>query len=134
MTLKPLFLGMSLITAVAGSAATQADIRYSEASIKAGQQLFALNCTSCHGYDGKATVNFVADATNLTTPDQWRGGDSRQHIFDAIKGGQAVDMPAFEWILSGDEDIWHLTNFVLSLWPQAARNRALAEYQPVQPE
>lgn len=126
MTLKPLSIGIYLLASLATAA--QADIPYGKESIKAGQQLFTLNCTSCHGMDGKATVNFVADATNLTTPDQWRGGTTRQHIFNAIKGGQAVDMPAFEWILNGDEEIWHLTNFVLSLWPEAAREKALAEY------
>ncbi|GAB3097899.1 c-type cytochrome [Aestuariicella hydrocarbonica] len=127
MTFKSLCLGMSLLAAATST--THAEIQYNEESIKAGKQLFAMNCTSCHGNDGKATVNFVADATNLTAPAQWRGGNTRQHIFDAIKGGQAVDMPAYEWILSGDEDIWHLTNFVLSLWPEEARQKALAEHE-----
>ncbi len=128
MTPKSLMLAVSAYAALMTGPLAQADIPYSAESVQTGQQLFMLNCTSCHGNDGKATVNFVADATNLTTPDQWRGGNSKQHIFDAIKSGQAVDMPAFEWILNDEEEIWHLVNFVLSLWPDQAREQALTDF------
>lgn len=118
-------VSLFLITITAFQA--QADIPYTPESVAQGQKLFLMNCTSCHGSDGKATVNFVSDATNLTDPANWRGGNTRAHAFTAIKGGQAVDMPAFEWILDSDEEIWHLTNFVISLWPEAERTAALAE-------
>jgi mono/diheme cytochrome c family protein len=125
MPFKKSLICLSILFGV--SAHAQEEVKYSVDSVSQGQRLFAMNCTSCHGNDGKATVNFVADATNLTDPTQWREGNTRAHAFSAIKGGQAVDMPAFEWILDSEEEIWHLTNFIISLWPEALREAALAE-------
>src|SRR5579875_1025480 len=91
-------------------------IPYTKKSIGEGRIIFARNCTSCHGPNGKAEVDVVADATNLTSPKDYRSGSSEGEIFRSIRDGAGETMPPFKGQLSNDE-MWNLVNFIRSLWP-----------------
>ena len=75
----------------------------------------------CHGADGKATVDVVADATDLTDPKLWKNGATEGEVYRSIRDGQGASMPAFKTQIKQPDDLWHLVNFVRSLWPEAAR-------------
>ncbi len=95
-------------------------IAYSKKSIAAGKSLFARNCTGCHGADGKAQVDVVADATDLTAPKFYKSGTSEGEMFRSIRDGAGETMPPFKEQLSADE-IWNLVNFIRNLWPESMR-------------
>ena len=95
-------------------------IPYTKESIAKGRSVFARNCVACHGADGKAMVDVVADATDLTAPKTWKNGYTEEQIFRSIRDGQGASMPAFKTQISQD-DIWHLVNFIRSLWPEPMR-------------
>jgi mono/diheme cytochrome c family protein len=86
-------------------------------SIAAGRKLFATYCTQCHGTDGKAQLDVVANATDLTDPDVWSHGTGEGEIFHTIRDGAGVAMPPFKTVVKSEIDLWHLVNFVRSLWP-----------------
>jgi mono/diheme cytochrome c family protein len=96
-------------------------VPYSRKSIKQGHGVFMRYCTSCHGNDGKATVDVVADASDLTAPKTWKNGFSEGEIFRSIRDGQGASMPSFKSQIAQEEDIWHLVNFIMSLWPEDMR-------------
>ena len=93
---------------------------YSKKSIAGGRSLFARNCATCHGPDGKAQVDVVADATDLTSPKLWKSGTSDGEIFRSIRDGAGETMPPFKAQI-GSDDIWNLVNFIRSLWPEPSR-------------
>lgn len=95
-------------------------IPYTKESITKGRSVFARNCVGCHGADGKAMVDVVADATDLTAPKTWKNGHTEQEIFRSIRDGQGASMPAFKAQL-GELDMWHLVNFIRSLWPEPSK-------------
>jgi mono/diheme cytochrome c family protein len=99
-------------------------IPYSEESMSAGKELYLRYCTDCHGLDGKAMATTVADATNLTDPELWFGGTTEGDIFTAIRDGAGVGMPGFSFDIEDEQDIWHLVNYIHSLWPVERRPRA----------
>ena len=101
-------------------------VAYSKKSITGGRTLFARHCTSCHGPDGKAQVDVVADATDLTSPKWWKSGSSDGEIFRSIRDGAGETMPPFKSQL-GPNDLWNLVNFIRSLWPESTR-------PPLQPD
>lgn len=96
-------------------------IPFSRKSIKQGRGVFARFCTSCHGNDGKAQVDVVADATDLTAPKTWKNGTTPGEIYRSIRYGQGASMPAFKDQIEQDDDLWHLVNYIMSLWPEEAR-------------
>jgi mono/diheme cytochrome c family protein len=114
------FLSMSLVaqpkpwTVPANFKAMKNPVAKSDASSKAGLDLFTKNCASCHGKAGlgdgvKARVlkdfpgDFSkADFQNLSDGDH----------FYKTKTGRG-DMPKFESKLS-DEDIWNIVNYMSS--------------------
>jgi cbb3-type cytochrome c oxidase subunit III len=95
-------------------------VPYTKKSIAQGRSVYMRNCTGCHGADGKATVDVVADATDLTSPKFWKNGTTEGEIFRSIREGQGSSMPTFKAQLKED-DIWHLVNYIRSLWPESAR-------------
>ena len=95
-------------------------IPYTKKSIAAGKVVFARNCTTCHGPDGKAEVDVVANATDLTSPKAYKSGTTEGEIFRSIRDGAGEAMPPFETQLSADE-MWNLVNFIRSLWPEEMR-------------
>jgi mono/diheme cytochrome c family protein len=96
-------------------------IPYSKKSIAQGRGVFMRMCTGCHGNDGKSQVDVVADATDLTDPQAWRNGISEGEMFHSIRDGAGASMPAFKTQLRSEEDMWHLVNYVRSLWPESMR-------------
>lgn len=96
-------------------------VPFSKESIARGRATFARNCTACHGNDGKSEVDVVADATDLTEPKLWRSGTAEGEIFRSIRDGAGDTMPPFKSQLQKEEDLWHLVNFIRSLWPESTR-------------
>jgi mono/diheme cytochrome c family protein len=94
---------------------------YTVEAIEAGGVLYQRYCTECHGTDGRARLDVIADATDLTRPDAYRSGTSEEDLFRSINEGAGVAMPAFGWQLNGDRDVWLLVHYVRSLWPEDQR-------------
>jgi mono/diheme cytochrome c family protein len=96
-------------------------VPFTKKSIAQGRNLFARNCTGCHGPDGKAMVDVVADATDLTDPKGFRDGSTDGEIYRSIRDGASSSMPAFKSQISKDEDLWHLVNYIHNLWPDSSQ-------------
>ena len=96
-------------------------VPYSEDSVARGARLFATNCTACHGRDGKALIDIVADATDLTEPVRWRNGIREQDIYRSLTEGAGYDMPPFKHQFPDKDDIWDLINWIISTWPSEDR-------------
>jgi mono/diheme cytochrome c family protein len=87
-------------------------------SVTRGRRLYMTSgCVSCHGNDGKAMIEVVANATDLTNPSIYKSGTLEGEVFRSIRDGAGVAMPPFKAQISHEEDIWHLVNFIRSLWP-----------------
>ncbi len=86
------------------------------ASVSRGAQTFQQYCTECHGRDGRAQVDVISDATDLTDPEAYYSGTSEQDIYNSIAFGAGVAMPPWESQLKSEAEIWHLVNFIRSLW------------------
>jgi len=96
-------------------------IAFNSKSIAEGKSSFIRMCASCHGMDGKSTLDVVADATDLTDPKAYKSGTTEGEIFRSIRDGQSASMPAFKTQLKSEEDLWHLVNFIENLWPESLR-------------
>ena len=62
-------------------------VPYTKKSITQGRNTFVSRCSTCHGNDGKAELDVVADATNLTAPKTFKSGSSDGEIFRSIRDG-----------------------------------------------
>ncbi|MBI3636331.1 MAG: c-type cytochrome, partial [Candidatus Rokubacteria bacterium] len=105
------------------------EVASSAESIKRGKEMFeAIECHKCHGTEGRADgpsrAELVDDwkqsiaPANLTKRWSFRGGKSRTGIATRIAVGMlGTPMPAFAEAVEKPEDIWHLTNYILSLGP-----------------
>jgi len=121
----PLTLQTPALTA-AEAAALKNPVPYTNESIAAGKQVYIFNdCAACHGPDGKAMIDVIANATDLTQPRFWDHGTEVGQIFKSIRDGAAVTMPPYKGKISKEIDMWHLVNFIQSLWP--------ADRQPQKP-
>ncbi|HXH84200.1 MAG TPA: c-type cytochrome, partial [Candidatus Tectomicrobia bacterium] len=103
------------------------DVSSSKESIARGKEMFeAIECHKCHGTAGRADGvsraelkddwgHFVPPA-NLTKRWNFRGGASRTEIATRIAVGVlGTPMPAFLDAVEKPEDVWHLTNYIVSL-------------------
>jgi mono/diheme cytochrome c family protein len=95
-------------------------VPYSKASIARGKVVYTRHCTECHGADGKSLVDVVSDATDLTNPKLWKSGTSEGEVFRSIRDGAGEAMPPYADVCK-EQDLWHMVNFVRSLWPDSAR-------------
>jgi DMSO reductase family type II enzyme heme b subunit len=105
------------------------NVASSEASIKRGKEMFeAIECHKCHGVAGRADGpsrpelkddwGFPVPPANLTKPWTFRGGSDRTEIALRLAAGVlGTPMPSFIDSVEKPEDIWHLTNYILSLGP-----------------
>lgn len=75
-----------------------------------GERLFANNCASCHGSDGKGSKGFP----NLTDAD-WLYGGQHETIVETISKGRNGLMPPMGAALGSPEDVRNVANYVLSL-------------------
>jgi DMSO reductase family type II enzyme heme b subunit len=113
------------------------DVASSEASIKRGKEMYeAIECHKCHGTEGRADGPSRAELkdewghpvapANLTKRWNFRGGHSRTDIATRIANGVlGTPMPAFLDAVEKPEDVWHLTNFIMSLGPESPRHATL---------
>lgn len=129
MNLNLLFACLFAVTIVvqnsapAKSDAAKDSVPYSRKSIAQGKQLYLIHCVECHDQDGKGLGRRDFSGTppaDLTDPDAWPHGTSASEIFSSIREGTKEDMPQFKGKLR-DEQIWHIVNFVRSLWPEVKR-------------
>jgi mono/diheme cytochrome c family protein len=95
---------------------TAAGVCADEDSVAQGAKLYQLYCTECHGRDGRAQMDVISDATDLTDPQAYYSGSTREDIFTSIDKGAGVAMPAWGAQLGGDDNIWSLVDFIQSLW------------------
>ena len=119
------------------------EVASSAESIKRGKEMFeAIECHKCHGTDGRADGpsrpelkdewgHPVAPA-NLTKRWTFRGGRSRTEIATRIANGVlGTPMPAFLDSVEKPEDIWHLTNYIVSLGPDSPQPATLVTVSAV---
>lgn len=88
------------------------------AAVARGAQNFQQYCTECHGRDGRAQLDVIADATDLTLPADYYNGSTDQDIYNSIANGAGVAMPAWRAQLGSDEAVWDMVYFVKSLWAE----------------
>ncbi len=105
------------------------EVASSAESIKRGKEMFeAIECNKCHGTEGRADGPSRAELkddwghpikpANLTKRWNFRGGKSRTDIATRIAAGVlGTPMPSFIDSVEKPEDIWHLTNYLVSLGP-----------------
>jgi DMSO reductase family type II enzyme heme b subunit len=113
------------------------EVSSSTESLKRGREMFeAIECNKCHGNQGRADGPSRAELkdewehpikpANLTKRWNFRGGASRTAIATRLAVGVlGTPMPAFIDSVEKPEDIWHLTNYVLSLGPESPRYATL---------
>jgi mono/diheme cytochrome c family protein len=108
---------LALLLAVPAGGALAADPPPADAAaVERGAQLFQQYCTECHGRDGRAQLDVISDATDLTMPLDYYSGYSDQDIYNSIANGAGVAMPAWRQAVGSDEAVWDLVYFVKSLW------------------
>jgi DMSO reductase family type II enzyme heme b subunit len=119
------------------------DVASSAESIKRGKEMFeAIECHKCHGTAGRADGPSRAELkdewndpirpANLTKRWTFRGGGGRTEIATRLANGiLGTPMPTFLDSVEKPEDIWHLTNYILSLGPESPRYATLLTASPV---
>jgi DMSO reductase family type II enzyme heme b subunit len=119
-----------------------AEVAASSESLKRGQEMYeAIECFKCHGTEGRADGpsraelkddwGFPIKPANLTKRWTFRGGAARADVATRIAVGlRGTPMPAFLDSVEKPEDIWHLTNYVLSLGPASPAYATLVTVAP----
>jgi DMSO reductase family type II enzyme heme b subunit len=109
----------------------------SSESIARGKEMFeAIECNKCHGEAGRGDGPSMPELkddwgdpikpANLTKAWTFRGGSRAVDIATRLAGGVlGTPMPSFIDSVEKPEDIWHLTNYVLSLGPSSPRYATL---------
>jgi mono/diheme cytochrome c family protein len=93
-------------------------------SAAAGQKLFGVECSMCHGLNGRTPTDngrwMYPRAADLTSEQTQRYSD--RELFWIVRNGIRLSgMPAFGKVET-DEHIWQLIHYVRSLKPSAARH------------
>ena len=103
-------------------------VAYSKKSLTQGRIYFARTCATCHGLDGKAQVEAIGDATDLTSPKGYKSGSSDGEMYRSIRDGAGLNqpMPSFKSTFK-DEDLWNLVNYIRSLWPDGTQPELQAD-------
>jgi cytochrome c oxidase cbb3-type subunit 3 len=73
------------------------ELSHDPAAMSTGRNLFALNCSSCHGSDARGAKGFP----NLTDQD-WLWGGDEQTVYQSIAQGRDGMMPAWGPVLGRD--------------------------------
>jgi DMSO reductase family type II enzyme heme b subunit len=107
------------------------EVASSEASIKRGKEMFeAIECHKCHGTEGRADGPSRAELkdewqqsiapANLAKRWTFRGGATRTEVATRLAVGVlGTPMPAFLEAVEKPEDIWHVTNYLMTLGPDS---------------
>ena len=90
---------------------------FTNESVVLGAQLFAKNCAVCHGEggegDGPGSAGLDPPPTNLRL-DPIQDNSDGTFFYVITNGIEGSAMPSWERTL-GDEERWHLVNFIRSL-------------------
>lgn len=99
-----------------------------------GKELFAVQCTSCHGPqghgDGPAASALNPKPRNFTVGDGWKNGRKPTMVFKTLKEGLAPSAMASFATLPSD-DRWALTHYVLTLGPQPVPADTTADFAKI---
>jgi mono/diheme cytochrome c family protein len=110
---------LALLLSVPAAGALAADPPPADAAaVERGARLFLQYCTECHGRDGRAQLDVISDATDLTVPVDYYNGYTDEDIYNSIANGAGVAMPAWRPVVGSDEAVWDLVYFVKSLWAE----------------
>ncbi len=90
-----------------------AELAANPEAMRTAKNLFAANCSMCHGSDGRGSPGFP----NLTAS-TWQWGRDAATVEQTIGQGRLGVMPAWKSVL-GDEGVEQVANYVLSLSGQA---------------
>jgi DMSO reductase family type II enzyme heme b subunit len=113
------------------------EVASSPESIKRGKEMYeAIECNKCHGAEGRADGPSRAELkddwghpiapANLTKRWNFRGGMDRTAIATRIANGVlGTPMPSFVDSVEKPEDLWHLTNYIVSLRPEIPKYATL---------
>jgi mono/diheme cytochrome c family protein len=112
----------SLLTLGAERVPAQAPVP-DEALISGGRQVFLAKCAACHGPNGKAQVGAMANAADLTRPQDFVRGNSDNDLSNTIQNGLGNSMPPFKAELA-DSDITKIIAFIRRLQARAAAGAA----------
>ncbi len=89
----------------------------SSESIERGKQIYAQNCTSCHGEqgrgDGPVATTLPVPPTDLTYPVRSAGPDPEDTFRVLTVGLEGSPMPKFDYL--SEEDRWHLVSYIAYL-------------------
>ncbi len=102
-----------------------------DAQLKQAEAVYASNCSSCHGAEGKGDGSGAAALKpaprNFTSGDGWTNGTSALAVFNTLANGiEGTSMAAFKHL--SESDRWALTHLVREKWlPAAARAEATPE-------
>jgi len=88
---------------------TVAELSADPAAARIAQNLFAANCSMCHGSDARGAPGFP----NLTATN-WQWGRDPAAVEQTIGQGRTGVMPAWKAVV-GDDGVEQLANYVLSL-------------------
>ncbi len=108
------FFAIALGSVVAGRGTIAPTVNPSNASVRSAAELYAKNCASCHGKDGRAKT-FKAKlnhARNLADA-EWQGRVSDERLFNSVMNGKGK-MPPYGKKLS-EPEIDSLVAYVRSL-------------------
>jgi len=87
-------------------------------SVATGRQRYVYMCRECHGNRGIGDGDMAHAGGDMPdfTDDVWLHGSSDGEIFLVIRDGVTADMQPYSNRM-GDEDIWHLVNYLKTLSP-----------------
>lgn len=93
---------------------------YADNTVRAGLKIYARQCITCHGKDGKGKTDQVVDIPIKPvdfTLGKFKFGNTDGELFTVIKHGTKVGMLPFAATLK-DPQIWHLVNYIRSIGPK----------------
>ena len=105
------------------------------AQIQLGSQLYATNCSSCHGEqlqgNPKWNITTDEDGDNLPPPLNGTGHTwhhSPEQLFNIIKYGLKIYNEGYKGKMQGnpdlsDEDVWSILAYIKYVWPESIRQK-----------